>query len=114
MHPLALCKVSDTERAEFVRRTEQDCFLMNTSGSVSWESAGSWGKALAPNGYYSQYAAKGVVRTFYGVNVPYVAPVLAFSKDEHYKVCDERWLFGGVREVVIWITWVCGCCVDYV
>ena len=88
MYPLALCKVSDTERAEFVRRTEQDCFLMNTSGSVSWESAGSWGKALAPNGYYSQYAAKGVVRTFYGVNVPYVAPVLAFSKDEHYKVCD--------------------------
>ena len=72
------------DQATFVTRTEEDCRILNTSASVSWEEAASWEGAI--KGYYPRYANNGVVRSFYAVNVPYLLPVLAFGVEEHYKV----------------------------
>eukprot|EP00656_Telonema_subtile_P031086 TRINITY_DN3406_c0_g1_i1.p1 TRINITY_DN3406_c0_g1~~TRINITY_DN3406_c0_g1_i1.p1 ORF type:complete len:444 (+),score=82.85 TRINITY_DN3406_c0_g1_i1:513-1844(+) len=63
----------------FVTLTERDCYLLNTSATVAWESAGTWGGAIRE--YFPKYAAKGVVRSMYAVNVPYDLPVeFALSK----------------------------------
>ena len=75
---------NNADQAEYIRRTEEDCYLMNTSGSVSWEGVGTWEKAISS--YYPEYAKNGIVRTFYTVNVPYDAPIFAFGKNEHYKL----------------------------
>ena len=47
---------SPVEKATFVSRTERDCTLLNTSGSVSWEIAGSWKAAIEE--YYPMYVHK--------------------------------------------------------
>ena len=76
------------DQAEFVRRTERDCELLNTSGTVEWEWFGTWEQALQD--YYPQYTARGVVRSLYSVNVPFMMPVAIFKEDEYYKVIDNR------------------------
>jgi hypothetical protein len=75
---------SPTDQATFVARTEEDCRLMNTSASTTWETTGTWEAGI--KGYYPRYAKKGIVRSFYAVNVPYDLPVAAFGEREHYKL----------------------------
>jgi hypothetical protein len=75
---------SDADQATFISRTEEDCRILNTSASTSWETADSWPAAI--KSYYPKYAKDGVVRSVYSVNVPYDFPVLAFGENEHYKV----------------------------
>jgi hypothetical protein len=72
------------DQATFVARTEEDCRLMNTSGSTTWETAGTWEGGI--KSYYPRYATNGIVTSFYAVNVPYDLPVTAFGEHEHYKL----------------------------
>lgn len=60
---------------------------MNSSGSVAWEFFDGWAKAI--DTYFPRYAANGIMRAFFAVNVPFMFPVQAFKPEEHYKI------FGG-------------------
>lgn len=75
--------MGDADQAAFVAATERDCALLNTSATVAWEMAGSWPHALAS--YFPRYGARGVVRSCFAVNVPYLLPALAFG-DDFYRV----------------------------
>ena len=78
------------DQQRFVRRTERDCVLMNTSGTVEWEWFDTWPQAL--QNYYPRYSEKGIVRGLFAVNVPYPLPVWLFGPDEFYKVIDDHGL----------------------
>jgi len=70
----------------FVKNTERDCTVMNTSGSVDWEWFTTWGSAI--KNFYPRYTKNGIVRGLFPVNVPYMFPVLEFL-GQQFKV------FGG-------------------
>ena len=72
------------DQATFVALTERDCWLMNTSGSVTWEMVGTWPAAIEH--FYPRYVSRGITRGLFAVQVPYMLPVLAFGRDEQYKL----------------------------
>jgi hypothetical protein len=77
-------EMSRENQQQFVNHTEQDAYLMNTSGTVSWEFTGTWGKAI--HSFFPQFAKNGIVKACFAVNVPYMIPVLEFKRGEHYRI----------------------------
>lgn len=73
-------------QAAFVAATEADAALLSSAASVEWELTGSWPRAIAD--YLPRYAARGVVRSFFAVNVPYLLPIINFT--EPFKVVGEN------------------------
>ena len=71
-------------QAAFVAATEDEAALMNASATVAWEVMTTWPSAIAS--YFPRYAARGVVRSFFALNVPYMVPVVEFSEGEFFKV----------------------------
>ena len=67
--------------------TEHDAVLLNTSGTVAWEFASTWPKAMAD--YFPRYSHNNIVKTFYTSNVPYVLPTTVFGKD-FFKIVGGR------------------------
>jgi hypothetical protein len=57
----------------YIRNTEQDSFLLNTSSTTEWEWFGHWKQA--ENYYFPQYEANQVVKGIYCVNVPFNLPI---------------------------------------
>jgi hypothetical protein len=78
----------DADQAMYVQRTEQDSWIMNTSGTVSWEFIGSWSKAI--NTYFPRYGDRVIVKSLYAVNVPFMIPTGVFLPGEHYKVLGGK------------------------
>lgn len=72
------------DQAAFVAATEADATLLNASSTVEWEFVGTWASAIKD--YLPRYAARGIVRGLFAVNVPYMLPVDEFAADEFYKV----------------------------
>ena len=81
-------------QARYVANTERDGLLMNTSAMVEWEMLGTWAQAV--KAYFPRYAKRGIVRSLFLVNVPYMVPVGLFKKGMFYHVLDD-----GVDPVVI-------------
>ena len=76
-------------QAHFVANTERDATLMDLSSSVAWEWVGYWESAIKH--YFPRYGAKGTVRGFFAVNVPYLLPTLPFALNkEKYKLLGEQ------------------------
>lgn len=78
--------MSPGDQAAFVEATEADAVLLNASSTVEWEFAGTWAKAIKD--YVPRYAARGIVRALFSVNVPYMFPVVDFAHDEYFKVLN--------------------------
>jgi hypothetical protein len=82
------------DQAGFVAATQGDARLLNTSMTVAWEFAGTWGAALA--NYTPRYTAAAAPGAFPGpgvlslvaVNVPYFVPILEFAPGEYFKVIN--------------------------
>jgi hypothetical protein len=74
------------DQVRYVANTERDGLLMNTSAMVEWEMLDTWPQAVKE--YYPRYLARGVVRSLFLVNVPYMFPVWLFKKGEFYHVLD--------------------------
>jgi len=77
-------EMNDEDQAAFVAATEHDAWLMNTSGTVSWEFTSTWNGAIA--NFFPRFAQNQVIQAFFAVNVPYFVPIRAFKRDEHYKI----------------------------
>lgn len=76
-----------SDQAAFVASTEADCHLLNSSATVDWEFAGTWGNAI--KNFMPRYAAHGVVKGLIATNVPYLFPIEEFAADEFFKVLDD-------------------------
>lgn len=72
----------------FVKLTEEDAQLLNTSGAVAWEFMGYWHHAI--NEYFPRYSDNNVVRGLFGVNVPYMIPIAEFGFHEQFKVLGKN------------------------
>jgi len=72
------------DQEEYVRLTEEDARLLNTSGTVTWEFLGFWYHAL--HKFLPRYSEKGVIRGVFPVNVPYMVPIMEFGFEEQFKV----------------------------
>ena len=76
------------DQASFVRRTERDAHLLNTSGMVEWELYNTWKSVV--NDYHPRYSENKIVRGFFAQNVPYGMPFFEiFAPHEYYKVLDD-------------------------
>lgn len=84
-------EMDDNDQAAFVAATEHDAWLMNTSGTVSWEFTSTWNKAIS--NYFPRYSQSGVIQACFAVNVPYFVPIRAFGRHEHYKILGNVVLF---------------------
>ena len=75
-------------QAQYVANTERDGQLMNTSAMVEWEMLDTWTQAVKT--YYPRYSKRGVVRSMFMVNVPYMVPVEGvFKRGEFFRVLDD-------------------------
>lgn len=72
---------------QYVSNTEEDCLLLDCSGSTTWEWFGTWKHAV--DEFYPKYADKGIIRGLFPVNVPYLFPIEIFADGEDFKI------FGG-------------------
>ena len=79
--------MDSSDQTNFVSLTEQDARLLNSSATVSWEWAATWGKAIKD--FFPRFAANGVIKACFAVNVPFPLPVLEFGTDEHYKILAD-------------------------
>jgi len=70
------------DQAAYVAATEAAALLLNTSATVEWEVAFTW--SLAISDYVPRYAAKGIVRALFAVNVPFMVPVFEFGADQFF------------------------------
>lgn len=92
-------EMPESDQAAFIRNTERDCVLLNTSGSVVWEWFTAWGRAI--HNYFPKYAERGVMRSGFAVNVPYLFPIpefVSFFENVHYKVLGGRFVLFKPRE----------------
>lgn len=83
----------------FIRNTEKDCTLLNTSGIVAWEWFGSWAHAIER--YFPKYSEHGIVNAAFAVDVPFDLPVPSFWKpwkQDRYKVLNDRVVLFRPRE----------------
>jgi hypothetical protein len=76
------------DQEAFVKLTEEDARLLNTSGSVDWEFFGTWQHAI--NKFFPRYSERGIVRGLFGVNVPYMIPVAEFGTHQQFKVLGKN------------------------
>ena len=76
------------DQDSFVKYTEADAILMNTSGTVSWEFFLTWGNAI--DNFFPKFEEKGIIKACFAVNVPFMLPVLEFKKGEHYKILNNK------------------------
>jgi len=76
------------DQESFVKLTENDARLYNTSGSVEWEFVGTWFHAFS--GYLPRYSERDIIRSLFAVNVPYMIPVAEFGRNEQFKVVGNR------------------------
>jgi hypothetical protein len=76
------------DQASFVARTEEDCRLMDATGTVAWEFMGTWPSAV--KNYFPRYSDEAVVSSLYAVNVPYMIPTGVFALGEQYRVLGAR------------------------
>jgi len=86
----------DSDQAAFVKNTERDSTLLNTSGMVSWELSMTWVNAI--KSYFPRYANDGIVRSAFAVNVPFNLPVAAFGLHQYYKVLGGKVVLFRPRE----------------
>ena len=70
---------SDDAQEGFVKSTEEDCKIMATSGSVTWEWFYKWRPALKH--YLPRYDVNKITKAFYGVNVPFSLPAFPCIND---------------------------------
>jgi hypothetical protein len=85
------------DQESFVRRTELDAHLFNTSGTVEWELYNTWPSVIRD--YHPRYSENRIVRGFFSQNVPYDAPLVGvFAPHEFYKVLDGASVFFKSRE----------------
>eukprot|EP00756_Hemistasia_phaeocysticola_P006886 Hpha_TRINITY_DN14036_c0_g3::TRINITY_DN14036_c0_g3_i2::g.44218::m.44218 len=87
-------QMRDDAQDSFVRDTEEDCRLLNTSASVAWEFFGTWDKALKH--YFPKYGKRNVVKSLLTTNVPYMFPI--FELREPYKIVGGNTVVFGPRE----------------
>lgn len=80
--------MTDDDQAAFVKLTENDAQLYNTSGSVEWEFLGTWLHAFQK--YLPRYSGRNIVRGLFAVNVPYMLPVAEFGIHEQFKVVGDK------------------------
>ena len=73
-------KMKNDDQDSFVKYTEADAILMNTSGTVSWEFFELGEMLLIIS---SKFAENGIIKACFAVNVPFMLPVLEFKKGEH-------------------------------
>merc|ERR1719362_682411 len=73
---------------QFIRNTERDGMLLNTSGSVDWEWFTTWSTAIKD--FLPRYSQRGVIRGIFPVNVPFNLPVPAFKHHEFYKILSSH------------------------
>lgn len=78
-------EMHEHDQAAFVEATEHDAWLMNTSGTVSWEFTSTWYSAI--QNYFPRYGKQ--IQACFAVNVPYFVPIRAFKRDEHYKILSS-------------------------
>lgn len=88
-------EMQDDAQDAFVRDTEEDCIILNTSASVAWEWFGSWKKAL--DHYFPKYSKRNVVKSLFTTNVPYLFPVLELMP-EKYKIVGGSTVVFSPRE----------------
>ena len=74
-------QMPEADQNEFVKMTEEDCVVYNTSVSVSWEFFGTWKHAL--DTYYPKYNERNIVRGFVPVNVPYMFPIVELLETKY-------------------------------
>jgi hypothetical protein len=67
-------EMSGEDAQNFVMYTEDDCKLMATNASVSWEWFYHWGPAFKT--YFPRYSENNIVQGFFCVNVPFNFPVV--------------------------------------
>ena len=89
-------EMASDDQAAFVAATEHDAWLMNTSGTVSWEFTATWKDAVSH--YFPRYAQNQVIKACFAVNVPYFVPVRVFHKGEHYKILNDNVVLFSPRE----------------
>jgi hypothetical protein len=80
--------MSDEAQAEFVRLSEGDAELMNTTGIVGWEVATTWLDAFKQ--YFPQYTANNIVNTIFALNVPYLVPIITAAFSDTYQVVNNN------------------------
>ena len=71
----------------FVALTEAAAERLDTDATVSWEFIGTWPSALKK--FYPKYAARGVVRSIFAVNVPYLFPVAPFGRSDDFIIVGD-------------------------
>ena len=81
-------EMQPSDQVRFVANTERDGLLMNTSAMVEWEMLDTWPAAVRE--YFPRYSARGIVRSLFLVNVPYMFPVWLFKSGEFYHVLDGK------------------------
>jgi hypothetical protein len=81
-------EMQPSDQVRFVANTERDGLLMNTSATVEWEMLDTWPAAVRE--YLPRYSARGIVRSLFLVNVPYMFPVWLFKRGEFYHVLDGK------------------------
>jgi len=74
-------QMSTQDQDSFVKLTEEDCEMYNTSVTVDWEFMGTWKHAI--DNFYPKYSERNVVRGIVPVNVPYMFPVLELLETKY-------------------------------
>ena len=73
---------------DYVRQTERDCSIMNTSVSVTWEWFYDWEESI--NKYMPRYSNNSIVKGLVPVSVPYNMPMLAFKENEYFRILGDN------------------------
>ena len=50
------------------------------------------------NSYFPKYSKNNIVKAFFAINVPYMLPILAFKKNEFYKIFNNKTIVFNQRE----------------
>jgi len=74
----------DDVHDNFIKETEQDALLLNTTGVVDWEWFTDWKNTEA--NFYPKYATRGIIRGIFPINVPYLFPTGIFLPAMFFKV----------------------------
>lgn len=80
--------MQEGDQGTFVQKTENAARLLNSSGTVDWECAMTWKRAI--NKFFPRYARNGVIKGLFAVNVPFNLNVWAFNSDEFYKIIHKN------------------------
>jgi len=86
-------EMPESDQINYVKNTEMDAFLLNTSASVAWEFSGTWAKAISD--YFPRYCNNLQVKGFFPLNVPYNVPIPYFMNEtsgelEFYKILCRK------------------------